>query len=239
LLHAQDLTAGYGGEAVISAVGLDIRAGDWLGLLGANGSGKSTLLRAVTGQIPLQSGEVAIGGIALTASPERAKAQFGYAVDAAELPHALTAAQYFAMVASIRRCAPIDWPVVDLPGQLGFAKWLHTPIAACSLGTRAKISIAAALLGTPPLVILDESLNGLDPVSSWRIKQILRSMVARGDHAVILSTHMLEAVASSCNRAILLADGRIARSWDARELEAARAAPDGFEAAVMAALLRE
>ncbi len=236
LLLARGLTAGYGGAAVISDVDIVVRAGDWLGLLGANGSGKSTLLRACTGQIPLQQGSVGICGISLGASAERAKAQFGYAVDAAELPGSLTAAQYFAMVASIRRCAYSDWPVADLPEQLGFAKWLHTPIAACSLGTRAKISIAAALLGMPPLIILDESLNGLDPVSSWRTKQILRAVVARGSHAVILSTHMLEAVAASCTCAVLMADGRIAHRWDASQLDTARTVSGGFESAVMAAL---
>jgi len=235
-LHVRGLAAGYGGAAVVSDIDLQVQLGDWLGLLGANGSGKSTLLRAITGQIPMLEGEISISGINLNAAPERAKSLLGYAVDGPDLPGTLTPRQYLELVASIRRCTANAWPVEGLPNHFGFAPWLDEPIAACSLGTRAKVSIAAALLGAPPLLILDESLNGLDPVSSWRIKQILRSMVAGGGHAVILSTHMLETVSTVCNCAVFLHNGRIARRWDAAALEAARAAPGGVETSIMQAL---
>ena len=236
LLEARGLAAGYGGTIVLADVDLSVTAGDWLGLLGANGSGKSTLLRALTGQIPLAAGSVVIGGIDLRAHPEAAKMGFGYAVDPNELPAGLTGRQYLRMAASIRGCAPTAWPHADLPSLLALAPWLDHPIGACSLGTRAKISIAAALLGAPPLLILDEALNGLDPLVSIRLRRLLAALVASGVHAVILSTHMLEQVATTATGVLLLEEGAIAHHWDREKLATARTAPGGIEAAFMAAL---
>ncbi|WP_245466201.1 MULTISPECIES: ATP-binding cassette domain-containing protein [unclassified Mesorhizobium] len=168
--------------------------GDILGLLGANGSGKSTLLKAITGQIRLLQGSVAIDGLDLASAPEPAKAGFGLAIDPPELPAALTGRQYLQFVASVRGCTENDWPGVDVVERLGLRRWIERPIAEYSLGTQAKIAIAAALLGAPPLLIFDESLNGLDPLAAFEVKRIIRAIALRGSHAVIISTHIVEAV---------------------------------------------
>jgi len=144
--------------------------------------------------------------------------------------------QYLDLVASIRECRPTDWPFSDVPARLDLAAWLNRPIAEYSLGTRAKISIAAALLGSPPLLIFDESLNGLDPVAAWEVKRMIADLAATGRHAVIISTHIVESVPNLCTRAILLADGRIVESWDAENLANSSSAPGRFEARVMLAL---
>jgi len=233
LLEVLDIAAGYGRTPIVQGANLAVRAGQWLGLLGANGSGKSTLLRAITGQIGLMRGAVMIGGHPLAGAAVAAKRRFGCAVEVADLPEALTGRQYLEMVASVRGCAPDDWPLPGLPEHLGAAAWLDTVIGACSLGTRAKFAIMAALLGVPPLLILDESLNGLDPVVSWRVRLLLRDMVATGHHAVILSTHMVEAVGAFCTDVVFMAEGRLAYRWNAADLRAARACEGGFEAAVM------
>jgi ABC-2 type transport system ATP-binding protein len=236
LLTVQGLDAGYGSVQVLHGIDLRMGAGQFLGLLGANGSGKSTLLRAITGQIPVWEGKVTIAGTDLAVAPEQAKARFGYAVEPADLPLALTGFQYLELVASIKHCKSTDWPAGDLLELLSLRSWTNRRIAEYSFGTRMKISIAAALLGCPPLLILDESLNGLDPVISWRLKQLLRQLTASGRHAVILSTHQLETVAGLCDTAVLLAEGRIAQHWDCGELNRARSQDGGFEQAVMAAL---
>jgi ABC-2 type transport system ATP-binding protein len=236
LLEVFGVSAGYGRTTVVRDVDLHVRPGAWLGVLGANGSGKSTLLRAVTGQIPLQSGRVLVGGVDMAAQPERAKANFGFAVDGADLPEALTARQYLEMIGSIRRCACDDWPCGDLVGPLGLARWMRVRIGDCSLGTRMKISLAGAMLGGPALLILDESLNGLDPVVSWRIRGILRALVQDGTHAVVLSTHMLETVSGTCSEVVFLESGRIKHRWNATDLQAARREEGGVESLVMRAL---
>lgn len=236
VLAVSGLSAGYRGRAVVRGIDLSLSRGDILGLLGANGSGKSTLLRAVTGQIPLIGGSVAIGGIDLAATPERAKAGFGLAIEPHELPAPLTGRQYLELVASIRGCAPDDLPGGDLLARLELGRWIDRPIEEYSLGTRAKVAILAALLGQPPLLIFDETLNGLDPVAAWEAKRTIVALCASGRHAVIISTHVVEAVPALCNRAVLMADGNLGRSWDAAQLAEAGNKPGAFEDSVMQAL---
>ncbi|RUX70709.1 ABC transporter ATP-binding protein, partial [Mesorhizobium sp. M7A.F.Ca.US.006.04.2.1] len=234
ILAVRGLSAGYGGHAVVSGIDLSLARGDILGLLGANGSGKSTLLRAITGQIRPLGGTVAIGGADLAGAPERAKSGFGLAMDPSDLPAALTGRQYLQLVASIRGCAEDGWPGVNVAERLGLKRWIDRLIAEYSLGTRAKIAIAAALLGAPPLLILDESLNGLDPLAAFEVKRVILALAA--SQAVIISTHVVEAVPGLCNRAVLLAGGSIALEWNARQLAEASHAPGAFELHVMQAL---
>ncbi|TPI10460.1 ABC transporter ATP-binding protein [Mesorhizobium sp. B4-1-3] len=236
VLAVNRLSAGYRGRTVVCGIDLSLRRGDILGLLGANGSGKSTLIRAITGQIPLLGGSVMIGGVDLAAAPERAKAGFGLAIEPHELPAPLSGRQYIELVASIRGCAPNDLPGTDLLERLGLGRWIERPIAEYSLGTRAKAAIVAALLGQPPLLIFDETLNGLDPVAAWEVKRVIAALGASGRHAVVVSTHVVEAVPALCNRAMLMADGSLGRSWDEAQLAEAGRAPGAFEQSVMHAL---
>jgi ABC-2 type transport system ATP-binding protein len=239
LLRVQALDTGYGPVQVLWSIDLRVVAGEILGLLGANGSGKSTLLRAITGQLPLWAGTVMIAGVDLAAAPEQAKAKFGYVVDAADLPPTLTGMQYLELIASIKGCGPTDWPADDLLELLSLSLYANQLIGEYSFGTRVKFAISAALLGSPPLLVFDESLNGLDPVASWRVKQLLRDLARSGQHGVILSTHQLETVAALCDTAMLLSEGRNTQRWDRHELERARSQEGGFEQAVMTALGEE
>ena len=236
VLAVRAMSAGYGGRPVVAGIDLTLARGDVVGLLGANGSGKSTLIKAITGQIRLASGSVVIGGADLGPEPLRAKAGFGLAIDAPDLPNALTGRQYLELVASIRGAASGSWPCGDVPSRLMLTPWLERPIAEYSLGTRAKVSIAAAILGGPPLLIFDELLNGLDPVAAWEFKRIVAELAADARHAVLVATHVVEAVPSFCNRVVLLAEGRIVDAWDAERLATARRVSGAFEADVIAVL---
>ncbi len=236
VLAIHGLTAGYGGRTIVSGVSLTLARGEVLGLLGANGAGKSTLVKAITGQIRPIAGRVAIDGIDLAREPERAKGRFGLAVDGSDLPAALTGAQYWEMVASIRGCRGDDWPFPNLIDRLGLRAWLDRPIALHSLGTRAKVAFAGALIGAPPLLIFDESLNGLDPLAAFEVKGMIAAAAATGRHAVVLATHVVETVPGLCTRAIFIADGRVAESWDAARLAEDGAVPGRFEARLIASL---
>ncbi|MBZ9811759.1 ABC transporter ATP-binding protein [Mesorhizobium sp. BR1-1-9] len=236
VLAVNELSAGYRGRMIVRGIDLSLRRGDIIGLLGANGSGKSTLIRAITGQIPLLGGRVAIDGIGLAGAPERAKAGFGLAIEPHELPAPLSGRQYMDLVASIRGCAPDDLPCGDLLERLDLRRCIDLPIAEYSLGTRAKFAILAALLGRPPLLIFDETLNGLDPCAAWEVKRVITALCASGRHAAIVSTHVVEAVPTLCNRAVLMADGSLSRSWDATQLVEGGRVPGAFEESVMQAL---
>lgn len=155
-----------------------------------------------------------------------------------ELPAKLTGSQYIEMVASIKRCAPNDFPIDDFLANLSLMEWLPQSIGTYSYGTKIKVSIAAALLGSPSLIMLDESLNGLDPIVSWKFKRLLCRLADSAKAAIILSTHMLETVAAICNSAVLLAGGHVAKTWDAMELQASKQLPGGFEDSVIDILQR-
>ena len=129
VLTVRGLSAGYAGRPVLGGIGVALNRGDILGLLGANGSGKSTLLKAITGQIRLDGGSVAIDGVDLASAPKRAKAGFGLAIDPPDLPTALTGRQYLQLVASIRGCAEDDWSGVDVAERLGLRRWIERPIS--------------------------------------------------------------------------------------------------------------
>ena len=218
LLEVENLAAGYGGKAIVRGVDLRVQTGDWLGLLGANGAGKSTLLRAMTGQIPLLTGRVKVAGVDLARHPETAKRQFGYAVDFADLPATLTGRQY-SRTGRLDPRMRADRLALRRPGRNLRLRPLDRPAdRRLFAGTKMKLSISAAMLGAPPLLILDEALNGLDPVASWQVKQTL-ALLRRSGHGVIFSTHVLEVVASVCNRAVLIENGALARTWDQPELE--------------------
>ena len=113
------------------------------------------------------------------------------------------------------------------------APWFDRPVATYSLGTRQKLAILVALHGDPPLLVLDEILNGLDPLAAYELKQELRRRAATGT-TVLLATHGLEVAERFLDRALLLLDGRIAADWNAADLAAFRTDPDGgLEHAVM------
>ncbi len=234
-LAASGITAGYHGRAMIRDINLVVQPGDFTVLLGANGSGKSTLMRALSGQLALHAGTIRLGGIDLATSPETAKRRLGYAVDAPDLPTTLTGAQYLDLIASIRRCNARDFPGGDLIETLHFTPWLNQPIATYSLGTRMKLSILGALLGTPSLIMLDESLNGLDPLILARTRSLLATLCAAG-HGVILATHMLGTIGAHCTELIMIEAGRVAHRWTASTIAAA--GPAGLETMVVETLER-
>lgn len=219
ILEVHNASVGYGGHPYVKDIELVVRLGDILGLLGANGSGKSTLLRGITGQSALLSGTITIGGADLCSEPVRAKSQFGLAVDAQDLPSALTGNQYLELVASIRACSVDDPFCLEVVRRLDLNPWLDRTIAQYSLGTRAKISIVAALLGLPPLLVFDETLNGLDPLAAFEAKGIFRQLAQTKSHAIILTTHVIDAVPNLCDWAIFMAGGRIIREWSHSQLK--------------------
>ncbi len=236
VLDARDVAAGYGSRRIVSGIDLNLRGGDILGLMGGNGSGKSTLLKALTGQIPLKSGRVAIDGFDVGRQPRLAKARLGFAADAADLPAMLTGRQYLELVASLHGLPLEAATPAELVGRLQLDPWLDSVVEACSFGTRGKLSIVAALLPRPPLVILDESLNGLDPLAAFEIKSLIGDWARTGRHAFIVSTHVVEIVPTLCTTAVFLAGGRIVQRWTAEGLDGSRRHPRGFEGAIMAAL---
>lgn len=234
LLDVQGLHAGYGERSVLRGIDLRVARGEWIALLGANGSGKSTLLDACVGKLPPRDGDVRIDGHSIATDAVAAKRALGYAVIPERLPPLLTARECLAVQAAAKSLPAIGDEVLALADALRIAPWLDDPVALMSYGTRQKLGLLVALLGDPPLLLLDETFNGLDPDSGLRLKRHLRACVDTGRCGVVLATHALDIAEHWADRVVLLHEGRLVHEWTRGDLAQLRAADGGLEAALAA-----
>ena len=232
-LDVRGLQLSLGGAAVLRGVDLMLARGSFTGLVGPNGSGKSTLMRCLAGILAPEQGVIRIAGYELAAEPLQAKACLGHAPDPSTLPPLLQGRHCLEVFARARGLRAVPAESLALANELGFLPWLDREVGCYSLGTRQKLSVLLALLGTPPLLLLDESLNGLDPVSALALKQHLAGLARSGRCAVLLATHGLEIAQHHLDAVVLLDNGSIRQHWDRVALDALRAAPGGLEQAVV------
>ncbi|MGH8192584.1 MAG: ABC transporter ATP-binding protein, partial [Rhodanobacteraceae bacterium] len=225
LLRVSDVHVAYGDERVLQGIDLEIPPGEFIALIGPNGSGKTTLLRALVGTLPLRRGRVSIGEYHLAAAAREAKGMAGFAVDPAGLPELLTGRECLALFAGARALAGIPPATLGLAETLSLTRVLDRRVATYSLGMRQKLGILLGLIGEPPLLLLDEPFNGLDPRSALAFKQHLVGLVTGGRASVLLATHSLDVVERYATKALLLIEGRLRHAWDANELAALRADP--------------
>ena len=226
-LQIDHLGVAYDAQPVLQGIDLHLQRGEFVALLGPNGSGKTTSLRCIAGILAPASGHVRIVGVDLAHFPREAKMQLGFAIDPNVLPDLLTGRECLALFAGARGLPGIPPDSLALAETLALTPMLDRRIGGYSLGTRQKLGIALGLLGQPPLLVLDEPLNGLDPVSAYRLKQHLRERVRAHGDTVLLATHSLDVAQRFVDRAVLLLDGRVRRQWDTAELDAIRDDPSG------------
>jgi ABC-2 type transport system ATP-binding protein len=226
LLRTTASRVAYGDVRVIDGIDLEIARGEFVALIGPNGAGKTTLLRAIAGTAPLCGGNVVIAGHDLANAPREAKSAIGLAVDPPSLPTLLTGRECLALFAGARGLPAIPPATLALSETLSLTHVLDRRIASYSLGMRQKLGIMLGLIGEPPLLLLDEPFNGLDPRSALAFKTHLATLVAKGGTSVLLATHSLDIAERHATRVVLLMDGRVWRSWDAAELAAMREHPE-------------
>jgi ABC-2 type transport system ATP-binding protein len=226
LLRATNLCVAYGDVRVLDGIDLEIARGEFIALIGPNGAGKTTLLHAIAGTAPSSNGVVAIAGHDLVETPRAAKQAIGLAVDPSSLPALLAGRECLALFAGARGLPAIPSATLALGEILSLTHVLDRRIASYSLGMRQKLGILLGLIGEPPLLLLDEPFNGLDPRSALAFKSHLAALIARGDTSVLLATHSLDIAERHATRVVLLMDGRVQRSWGADELAVMREHPE-------------
>lgn len=203
----------YGTRAVLHDVSLTVARGEFVGLVGPNGSGKTTLLGVAAGVVAPTEGTVHVSGCAMHTAPVVARQWLGMAIDPAQLPSALTGRQVLELVAAVRGAGDVPAATLALAERLGAMPAIDLPLARCSLGQKQKIGILAGLIGDPPLCLLDEPFNGLDPLAAFELREFLVARTTSGEAAVVLSTHSISLAERHINRALLMLDGRIVRDW--------------------------
>lgn len=226
LLEASGLHVSYGDARVLKGIDLDVVHGEFIALIGPNGSGKTTLLRSLVGMATLDEGRVCIGGHDLASAARAAKSMAGFAVEPATLPDLLTGRECLALFAAARGLPAIPRATFALGEMLAIASVLDRRIVSYSLGMRQKLGVLLGLVGEPPLLLLDEPFNGLDPRSALVFKRHLAALVADAGASVLLATHALDLAERHATRVALLMDGRLRKTWTASELAALRGHSD-------------
>ena len=211
IVEATSLTKNYGQVKALSDLNLKLVSGEIYGLLGPNGAGKSTLIKVIAGLLAPTSGSLNVLGLDPSDDPTGVKSKIGYVSESSTLYDSLTPRDFFEFVSSVRKTDPklASEKIKTLVPAFGIDEYYDSPIATLSMGTKQKISIIAALLHEPRLLLLDEPLNGLDARSSRIVKDIISLHAQRNNGAVLFSTHIMEVAENVCDRIGIIYQGRI------------------------------
>ena len=221
LIETRRLVKRYGEKVAVDDVTLEVYAGEIFGFLGPNGAGKTTTIKVVIGLLQPSAGEVRVAGWNVQTEPLRAKAASGYVPDEPTLYPKLTGRELLRFVGDLYGIdsAQVDRRMEELLRLFDLTSAADDTIDSYSHGMRQKVSLAAALVHDPKVLVLDEPTVGLDPRSARLIKDILRQLADRGA-AVFLSTHILEIAENMCDRIGIINQGRLIAAGTMAELRA-------------------
>jgi ABC-2 type transport system ATP-binding protein len=220
MIDCQGLTKHYGPLRAVDDVSFRVEPGEVLGFLGPNGAGKTTTMRIIAGFLPPTSGKASICGFDIETQGTQAKRRIGYLPEGAPSYPEMTPRSFLEFVADARalpaevRKKRLD----DVIGLLHLDKVLEQSIETLSKGFRRRVGLAQAILHDPQVLILDEPTDGLDPNQKHEVRQLINGMAA--NKIIIISTHLLEEVDAVCNRAIVIAHGKILADDTPQGLEA-------------------
>ncbi len=221
MIRLTDIHKSFHRVTVLDGLNLSVVGGEMVGLIGPNGAGKSTALRIATGQLLPDSGSAALGGADLQNAPLEARRQLGYVPQDAGVEPFLTGEEVLHFAAEIRGVKP-DPIVGELLERFSLTHARRRLTREYSEGMQRRLAIAAALLGEPPALIMDESFNGLDPRGARLMREVLEARRAAGA-AILLTGHFLETIQKICTRVALLHKGRIAIDIGREEMQALEA----------------
>ncbi|MCX5745362.1 MAG: ABC transporter ATP-binding protein [Proteobacteria bacterium] len=217
LAKLADLTIHYGQRLAVDGLSLELAAGEITLLLGPNGAGKSTTLSAIAGVIMPSRGTITVAGQDLATAPRSARGKVGFADQPPQLYEFFTVEEHVGFVAAARGADPAV--VMATLVDLGIDKIAKRPCRELSFGMRQRVGLAAALVGPVELVLLDETLNGLDPHAARAARATLRTRAERGA-AVLMSTHLLGVAERMCDRILVMDKGKLVADRRGAELAA-------------------
>ncbi|MDQ3057479.1 MAG: ABC transporter ATP-binding protein, partial [Pseudomonadota bacterium] len=222
MIVASQLSKAYGAVLAVDRVSFEVPKGEIVGFLGPNGAGKSTTMRMLTCYLPPTSGGATVNGFDIFHQSDQVRENLGYLPENVPLYTEMKVEEYLDFRGRLRkmdratRKKRIDY-VIERCWLGGVRRRI---IGHLSKGYRQRVGLADALLHNPAVLVLDEPTVGLDPTQIRETRKLIRDL--RGDHTVLLSTHILPEVEAVCDRAIVIAGGRVAAQGTPDELRTSR-----------------
>ncbi len=209
MIEVIGLTKRFGPVAAVNGVNLKVEKGEVLGFLGPNGAGKSTTMKMITGYLTPSEGSVRVLGHDIEEDTIAAQANIGYLPEGAPAYGDMTARQFLTFIAQVRGFAGAGAKlrVDEAVSKTELAAVLDQSIETLSKGFKRRVGLAQAILHDPPVLIMDEPTDGLDPNQKHAVRSLLRDMAPT--KAIIVSTHLLEEVEAICTRAVIIDRGQI------------------------------
>lgn len=217
MIEVKNLTKHYGDKKAVNDISFVVNDGEILGFLGPNGAGKSTTMNMLTGYISSTSGSVLINGVDVLEDPIKAKANIGYLPELPPLYLDMTVKSYLNFVFDLKKCKlPRKSHLTDICELCKITDVKDRIIKHLSKGYKQRVGLAQALIGNPPVLILDEPTVGLDPKQMVEIRTLIKKLGR--NHTVILSSHILSEIQAVCDRVIIINKGEIAADDTAANL---------------------
>ncbi len=209
MIEVKDLTKTYGNLAAIDKISFSVPKGTILGLLGPNGAGKTTTMRILTTSLAPTSGKATVAGFDVVTAPQEVRKHIGYLPEVPPIYNEMSVISYLRFVADIKEVPESKKAnrVGEVLEMLDLGKMSLRLIGHLSLGFRQRVGLAQALIHDPDVLILDEPTRGLDPKQILEIRKLIKSL--SGQRTIILSTHILPEVSSTCDDVIIVDQGKI------------------------------
>ena len=209
MIQVRNVSKRYGRHQALDDISFEVKKGDILGFLGPNGAGKSTTMNIITGYISCDSGEVLIDGKNILEDPKEAKSRMGYLPEIPPLYNDMSVEKYLEFMFRLKRIRlPMEEHISKILDDLNLSDVSERIIGHLSKGYRQRVGLAQALLGDPPVLILDEPSVGLDPAQIIEMRNLIRKLGE--NHTVILSSHVLTEIQAVCDKIVMINNGKIA-----------------------------
>lgn len=221
MIEIDSISKAYGTKKAVDHLSLTLKEGTITGFIGPNGAGKTTTIKMLTGIIQPDSGTIRLNGIDLAKNPEKAKEQFGYVSDNPDLFLQLKGLEYIKFICDVYQVPQEERGprLQELLEDFEMEEAVSQKISSYSHGMRQKIHIIATLMHDPRLWIMDEPMTGLDPQSSYLLKQKMRTHADKGN-MVLFSTHVLEVAEKLCDQIAIINKGKITYTGTLEALKA-------------------
>ncbi len=222
MIHVEHLYKSIGKTSILNDVCLHVGEGEVVGLLGPNGAGKSTMMKVLTGLWKAEKGRVEVCGVDVLLNPDEVHRHIGYLPEQNPLYADMYVREYLLFVARMRKsnqqsAVSNQQAVEHLIDLVGLTPQANKRIRELSKGYKQRVGLAAAMMGDPEVLILDEPTTGLDPNQLEDIRALIRDLGKH--HTVILSTHILQEVKAICSRVIIIDHGQIRLDQPLNEIE--------------------